>query len=84
MADNNPGRTVITLEAVLPPRPTTPVLTSSTLPCIKGSGHRHYSCPGCRRIILEGIESDEVEKARFSGVRSAAPILECPSVADFL
>ena len=63
MADNKPGRTVITLEAVLPPRPTTPVLTSSTLPCIKGSGHRHYSCPGCRRIILEGIESDEVEKS---------------------
>jgi DNA-directed RNA polymerase subunit RPC12/RpoP len=62
MADNKPGRTVITLVAVLPPRPTAPVLTSSTLPCIKGGGHRNYSCPSCRRIILEGIEENQVER----------------------
>ena len=62
MADHKPGRTVITLEAILPPRPTTPVQTSSTLPLIKGLGHRNYSCPGCKRIVLEGIESNEIEK----------------------
>jgi DNA-directed RNA polymerase subunit RPC12/RpoP len=63
MGDNKPGWTVITLEAVLPPRPTTPVPTSPTLPCMKGNGHRNYACPGCRRTVLAGIEANQIEKS---------------------
>ena len=74
MAEDKPGRTMITLEAIQPPRPTTPVLTSPTLPCVKGNGHRNYSCPSCKRVILEGIESNQID-------RSAA--FKCPQCGTY-
>jgi DNA-directed RNA polymerase subunit RPC12/RpoP len=74
MADSKPGRTTINLEAVQPPRPTTAVITSATLPCMKGSGHRNYACPGCRRVVLEGIEPHQVE---------GNAILRCPQCGTY-
>jgi DNA-directed RNA polymerase subunit RPC12/RpoP len=60
LPDNRSTRAATALEAVLPPRPTTPVIASDTLPCLQGKGSRNYSCPGCRRLLLAGIEYNQV------------------------
>jgi hypothetical protein len=69
LPDERSPRATTALEAVLPPRPQTPVIASDTLPCLQGKGSRNYSCPGCRRILLAGIEYNQVR---------AHTIFRCP------
>jgi len=61
LADDQPTRVTAPLEAVHPPRPTTPVIAPSDLPCITGKGSRDYSCPGCRRLLLAGVAFNQIQ-----------------------
>lgn len=36
------------------------MIASDALPCHQGKGSRNYSCPGCRRLLLAGIEYNQV------------------------
>ena len=74
LPDDRSRRAATALEAVQPPRPTTPVIASSTLPCLEGKGSRNYSCPGCRRLLLAGIEYNQIQ---------AHTVFRCPHCGTY-
>jgi hypothetical protein len=74
MPDDRLQRTVTALEAVHPPRPMTPVVAAATLPCVTGRGSRSYSCPGCRRTLLERIECNQFP---------ANTVFKCPHCGSY-
>jgi DNA-directed RNA polymerase subunit RPC12/RpoP len=60
-----------------PPSPlctATPVIASDTLPCLEGKGSRNYSCPGCRRLLLAGIEFNQIR---------AHTVFRCPHCGSY-